>query len=38
MFFSIVVTSKIEIAIDTPIFWFYHFVLLYAFHHISAIT
>ena len=38
MFFSTVVTSKPEIARDTPVFWFYHFVLLDAFHHISAIT
>ena len=38
MFFSTVLTSKPEIARDTPIFWFYHFVLLDAFHHISATT
>ena len=38
MFFSTVITSKPEIARDTPVFWFYHFVLLDAFHHISAIT
>ncbi len=38
MFFSTVVTSKSEIAGDTPVFWFYHFILLDAFHHVSAIT
>ncbi len=38
VFFSTVITSKPEIAWDTPIFWFYHFILLDAFHHISAVT
>jgi hypothetical protein len=38
MFFSTVITSKPEIARDTPIFWLYHFVFLDAFHHITAVT
>ena len=38
MFFSTVITSKPEIARDTPIFWLYHFVFLDAFHHITSVT